>query len=169
MIAPRDYRELIELLGDPAPFIRPDGTVREAWEEILAPVTLPSPLPLSWRSTDPTTGAPLPPRTVHMVRAHVLVARLLETVLESLYDAGHWGEVREFGGIYCWRSQRGGSKLSVHCWGAAIDLNPSTNQLGTVGNMAPEVIAAFESAGWFWGGRWRRPDPMHFQFCAGSY
>lgn len=53
--------------------------------------------------------------------------------------------------------------LSMHAFGLALDLNVSTNQLGTIGRMNPEVVAIFEKWGFEWGGRWQRPDPMHFE------
>jgi len=57
--------------------------------------------------------------------------------------------------------------LSMHSWGIAVDLNPRTNAYGAPGDMPPEFVAAFEAAGWKWGGRWKHPDPMHFQAAAG--
>jgi hypothetical protein len=73
-----------------------------------------------------------------------------------------------FGGVYNFRLMRGGSSLSIHSWGAAIDLDPERNGLGVKynaakGMMPAPVIAAFEKEGWTWGGRWKRPDAMHFQ------
>ena len=55
----------------------------------------------------------------------------------------------------------------MHGFGGAIDFDAETNQLGTVGNMHPEVVSCFRNHGWEWGGSWTRPDPMHFQFARG--
>jgi hypothetical protein len=54
--------------------------------------------------------------------------------------------------------------LSMHAFGLAFDINTSTNQLGTQGDMHPRVVEILERWGFEWGGRWRpRPDPMHFE------
>ncbi len=65
-----------------------------------------------------------------------------------------------------WRPIRGGSSLSYHSWGVAIDLNPGTNGMGKQGDMPMKVVEIFESLGFKWGGRWQgaRRDPMHFEF-----
>ena len=72
--------------------------------------------------------------------------------------------------------------LSSHAFAAAIDLNWDTNGYGTVGDLPPDIVNAFQSEGWTWGGDWGglqwssenqawvanperlgRSDPMHFQ------
>ena len=78
-------------------------------------------------------------------------------------------QIKTFGGCYAYRPQRTGTKLSTHSWGIAIDLNPESNEQGSMGNMNPQIIAMFEAAGFEWGGRWlpKRQDSMHFQFATG--
>jgi soluble lytic murein transglycosylase-like protein len=71
-----------------------------------------------------------------------------------------------------WRKVRGSTtgSLSYHSWGAAIDLNPETNGLGsTTTDIPPQVISIMESVGFKWGGQWGRPDPMHFEFKLNPY
>jgi hypothetical protein len=59
--------------------------------------------------------------------------------------------------------------LSIHAWGAAIDINWRTNRIGTRGDMPMGVVTLFKQYGFNWGGFWTRPkDPMHFQFYSGS-
>ena len=57
--------------------------------------------------------------------------------------------------------------LSLHSWGAAVDFDSRQNRYGaesgTPMHEAPEFVATFERAGFSWGGRWRTPDPMHFE------
>lgn len=53
--------------------------------------------------------------------------------------------------------------LSRHSWGIAQDVNPSTNTFGTKGDMDKRVIDVFERNGFFWGGNFSTPDPMHFE------
>ncbi len=60
--------------------------------------------------------------------------------------------------------------LSPHSWGVAFDINDEWNTWGTsgaaqgaVGSVA-ELRAVFEKWGFYWGGNFSKPDPMHFQF-----
>jgi hypothetical protein len=61
------------------------------------------------------------------------------------------------------RDVRGGASKSNHAFGIAIDVNALTNVLGTAGDMPMEVVTQWEIEGGAWGGRWTRPDPMHFE------
>jgi D-alanyl-D-alanine carboxypeptidase-like protein len=73
--------------------------------------------------------------------------------------------------------------LSIHSWGAAIDVDPSLNEAATFKRGQEPVpfsqawrvrwpkglpqafVEAFESVGFAWGGRWKvYVDPMHFEF-----
>jgi hypothetical protein len=56
----------------------------------------------------------------------------------------------------------------VHSWGAAVDLSPLINRWRrkydeSKGVMPLTVVKLFEDEGWTWGGKWSKPDPMHFQ------
>jgi hypothetical protein len=71
-----------------------------------------------------------------------------------------------FSGSYVYRPIRGGTHLSMHAYGCAIDIAASENELGSHhGSMPLAVVKIFEEQEkWVWGGRWHgRPDPMHFQ------
>jgi hypothetical protein len=74
---------------------------------------------------------------------------------------------RDYGGCYVPRFiDRDPSRaLSMHAFGLAVDLNVSSNQLGTKGNMDPRVVEVFERWGFVWGGRWSTPDPMHLELA----
>ena len=58
--------------------------------------------------------------------------------------------------------------LSMHSWGIAIDINPATNAYGTQGDIPAEFVQAFKDVGFSWGGDWKTPDPMHFQYASGK-
>jgi hypothetical protein len=115
-----------------------------------------------------------PSVTVTRVRAHHLVVDELVRLLTdaAAIAAGLPGGLLRiaYGGCYVWRPIRGGTKLSTHTWGIAVDLDPANNPLGTphdpVHGIPLEVVALFEDAGWTWGGRWTRCDPQHFQRAA---
>jgi hypothetical protein len=76
------------------------------------------------------------------------------------------------GGVYNFRQISGSARLSLHSYGAAIDLDPAGNPLGRAwladaGMMPLPVVAIFEAAEWKWGGRFKsRKDCMHFQATA---
>lgn len=155
---PNGWDQIVTTFGDIRKFILGDGTIDVAWEQVLTAVVLPQPLPLSW---DFKTR-------VSRVRCHRVMAVPLGAVFFELHHRGLWKELHEYGGCYEFRTQRGSAeKLSLHAFGAAIDLNPSTNQQGRRGDIQPSVVAVFEAHGFTWGGRWTRPDPMHFQFASG--
>lgn len=118
-------------------------------------------------------------------RIHKHCAPSMARVLDNLWDAAdgrqadldHWG-VSIFGGCTEFRLMRGGSTLSIHSYGAAIDLDPANNGLGDrTPRFAqfPQVLAAFAAERWRWGGDWNRngtsaddprADGMHWQATA---
>lgn len=81
----------------------------------------------------------------------------------------------QYGGGFHFRPIRGVTgkltvnKLSLHAYGAAIDLAPALNPLGRFYDpsklmMPHQVVSIFERNGWFWGGNFKsRPDCQHFQ------
>lgn len=74
--------------------------------------------------------------------------------------------ISKFSGSFNYRVIRGGSRLSMHAYGCAWDWWASENWLG---DKTPEFNEdhpfniAHKSEGWTWGGRWNRPDGMHWQ------
>jgi hypothetical protein len=123
----------------------------------------PYPLAASW---DPAV-------TIKRLRCHRRVAESLREILRAIL--GHYGSLESVrdnrmhltGGVYNFRRISGSARLSMHSYGAAIDLDPERNPLGKAwepGMMPMEVVQIFEDAGWKWGGRVaHRPDCMHFQ------
>jgi hypothetical protein len=157
LITPIGLEEIIAMFGDVRAYIQRDGSLDPRWEEdFLALVTVPFPLPLAWD----------PAKAIRQFRCHKRLGPGFGEVFARIVERGLESEITSFGGCYSFRPQRGASKLSAHCWGIAIDLNPQTNVMGTAGTMNRGVVEAFTDFGFEWGGSWTaRRDPMHFQFC----
>lgn len=144
--------------GDPAPYIRTDGTIQRDWELLtLATARLPAPLPLSWDRT----------RSVMRLSVHRRLVVRFQCALGRVWTNHEaWGSIGDTGGVYAWRVMKRSKRLSRHAWGIAIDLDVHDNADGSIGNMHPFIIESFEAEGFEWGGRWseRERDPMHFEF-----
>ncbi|MGH2751401.1 MAG: M15 family metallopeptidase [Actinomycetota bacterium] len=101
------------------------------------------------------------------VSCHRLMLPQLQAALAEIASEGFAGRLRpgDYGGCYVPRfiDRNPELPLSMHAFGLAIDLNVSTNHLGTAGDMDPRVVEIFERWGFVWGGDWSRPDPMHFE------
>lgn len=156
-MAPTGLLEIQKLYGDPAGFIRQDGTVSPLWALRMVRVPFPVPLPIGW----------LPATAASACSVNQAIADEVTAFFAALQKAQLWTKLVTYDGGYVWRAQRGSAKLSMHAYGAALDFNANTNELGTKGDMDPDVVALAENRGWTWGGRWQRPDPMHFQWVRG--
>lgn len=99
------------------------------------------------------------------VTCHRLVFPQLHAAMTEIAEAGLSDEIGDYGGCYVPRfiDRDPNKPLSMHAFGLAFDINVSTNQLGTRGDQHPQVVEILERWGFAWGGRWARPDPMHFE------
>lgn len=74
-------------------------------------------------------------------------------------------------GCFAPRTKRVNGDLSVHSYGAALDINADTNPLSMDGVLRRDLpdawVAEFEKRGITWGGRFRYPDAMHVQAVSG--
>src|SRR5258708_28427793 len=88
-----------------------------------------------------------PLRKVSRIRCHRLLVEKFRAVFDSIKAADLWAELRTFDGCYAFRAQRGEpSKISLHAFGAAIDLNAATNRLGDrSGDMSYGIVQCFEA------------------------
>jgi hypothetical protein len=160
LATPNGLQEILATFGDIYRFLKPDGTIDARWEaQNIASAPLPFPLPLAW---DPSKAA-------RSMRVHRKLVPVIQAVFTAIEAEGLRSRIRTYGGGYSFRAKRTSSKLSTHCWGIAIDLDPNTNTLGSAGDMDPGVVEVFRRFGFKWGGDWtgRGKDPMHFQFCTG--
>lgn len=94
---------------------------------------------------------------------------ILEVAFHALEKAGLYTEIKTFDGSYELRNIRGSEVvLSVHSWGAAIDLNAKENPLGSAGMWSDKFIETMEKSHVFCGQLWNaRKDPMHFSMANG--
>jgi len=97
-----------------------------------------------------------------------LLIPYFQRVYQWIVNQGAQKHLQTFDGCYNLRNIRGGASLSLHSWGIAVDHNARMNRLGTKGDMDSFIITAFESEGFYWGGNFRRKDPMHFEFKKGQ-
>lgn len=128
---------------------------------------LPFPFVIAWDSTQ------------RIVRhsCHRLVAPSLTRIYAEA--AKHYGEEQfrllrldQWGGCYNFRATRGGTRLSTHAWGIAVDIDPERNGL-TMGRDKATLDGAIyddwwkivEAEGAVSLGRKIGRDFMHFQFC----
>jgi hypothetical protein len=142
-----------------------DGAADPLWEAAnIVNLVPPYKMVLAWDTS----------RSVSRIRCHRKVSDSLTIILHNI--ASHYGTQSEieaarlhlFGGAYMFRLMRGSPRLSVHSWGAAIDLDPAYNQFGrrydeSLGMMPHVVADIFAEQGWTWGGHWPKADAMHFQ------
>lgn len=107
-------------------------------------------------------------------RAAAALARVSER-LEALVDEDPTMAkyvTGELGGTFEWRVILNTNRLSVHSFGAAIDIRVQyTNYWEWAGadfeweNQIPQqIVDAFEAEKFIWGGRWYHYDTMHFEY-----
>jgi len=75
------------------------------------------------------------------------------------------------GGTFKWRYIAGTKRLSVHSFGAAIDINVKyshywkwSKDLKYKNKIPYKIVEIFEKYGFIWGGKWYHYDTMHFEY-----
>lgn len=101
--------------------------------------------------------------TCHKSLFPQLRAALREVVADGLTYAV---DPDDYGGCYNARfiDSNPGGRLSHHSWGIAIDINVAENAFGSKPDQDERLVAVMEQAGFTWGGRWLKPDGMHFEW-----
>ncbi len=156
---PHGLQAIRDVFGDPRPFLND----KAAWERsVLATRPLRTALPYAYDEDGVVTR----------VRAHRLIVDELVDALTECRDAGVPAARLVYGGCYVWRAQRGGTRLSTHTWGIAVDLDPGRNPQGTRWRddgvmLDRRIIATFVRRGWKHGDEFSTPDPQHFQWATG--
>ncbi|OGT53956.1 MAG: hypothetical protein A3E84_00465 [Gammaproteobacteria bacterium RIFCSPHIGHO2_12_FULL_42_13] len=82
-------------------------------------------------------------------------------------------------GAFYWRNVSHENYLSTHSFGIAVDINSHytnywlwdhekshkpVSELGHHNQVPQRIVEIFEKEGFFWGGRWRFYDTMHFEY-----
>lgn len=182
IFGPNDLRVSLALLQAPQDAPEPVAATHAAWprQDAVAAFygpaggpactagrcVLPFAFPLAWDDS----------QRVSQFACHTKVAAALTGIFADA--AKHYGEVEfrrlrldRFGGCYNYRPMRGGTALSMHSWGIAVDLDPINNQLKWGKDRAAFARPEYEP---FWRiveaagarslGRVKNFDWMHFEF-----
>lgn len=134
-------------------------------KDYLTRIRLPYPMRLAWDRG----------RFITSASVHFMIAEILESILQRILE--HYGidKIRIlgldiFGGIFNYRPVEGGKDLSIHSWGAAIDMHPEKNQMNQTSKTAlfaqPEYDALhkiFEEHDFINLGKTYGIDWMHFE------
>lgn len=147
---------------DPKLHIGYDGRILPMWEATNIVRTV-IPAPLTYCDGGVVTR----------MAVHRKIAPYLMKALAEISAAGLYQHLEPYAGGFEFRRSRGSDKLSMHAIGLAIDFDP----LGNPFLEPPEttffgetsegqaIVRLFEIHGFFWGGRFARPDAMHFQWA----
>lgn len=96
------------------------------------------------------------------------LAPLVRELLDRTQRMGYAMDPASTGGFNC-RYIRGSSTTpSNHSYGRAIDINWNQNPQGSPfrSTLPPAVVKMWQDAGFYWGGHFRTPDTMHFEYVA---
>ena len=154
-----------------------DGILDPKWfTQNIRVFTLPFPMVQSWGGSE---AAPVTRFQAHRFAGDRIVAALtkmlaLATVQAQVDDGSppvlEWMRKNEYdvwGGCFNFRNIRGGTDLSKHAWGAAVDICPARGAMGDENDKKfyPDwIVAAFKTEGFEWGGDFTdRVDAMHFE------
>jgi hypothetical protein len=141
------------------------GQAMESGNPNLTSLVLPYPMVIAWD----------PGKTATKITCHKKVKDSVNRVLTNVLS--HYGiqKIKDlrldyFGGCFNFRKMRGGTSLSTHSWGIALDFDPERNQLKWGSDRAvfakPDYIRwweLWEAEGWVSLGRQRNYDWMHVQ------
>lgn len=141
------------------------GKAKPTGNKNLTTFAIPYPMVLAWDTS----------KKVTKITAHVKVKDSVLRVLNKVHDYYGLTEIKRlrldyFGGCFNYRVMRGGTSLSTHSWGIALDFDPINNQLRWGSDKAtfarPEYNKwweFWEEEGWVSLGRERNYDWMHIQ------
>lgn len=131
--------------------------------------------PIAWERVHMTILRDLPGLPGRKLYVHKLIAEPLQEALRLSHEAAPDYRILSIGCFNPRPKRSDAGTLSLHSWGAAVDINPAANPMRVYRDgetikcdMPDAFVKAWESVGWTWGGRWRpRADPMHWQYASG--
>ena len=112
---------------------------------------------------------------LHDIEIHRKCAESLTRVLGNIWDAAGRSQATiesmhydRYSGSFNYRNKRGGSTLSCHAIGAAIDWDSEENEQHSHKHLFTDsslLVVKFKEEGWIWGGDWSPDsiDAMHVQ------
>lgn len=124
----------------------------------------------AWVDSNLTDGRVLLDPTIQIrAQCHVEVVDDLSAALAEVAAAGLAAQIdvknaNTYGGCYAPRYSRISGYLSRHTYGMALDTNTVSNCQGCSPRMHCDVVRIFRRHGFAWGGNFRRPDGMHFEW-----
>lgn len=100
------------------------------------------------------------------IRIHKAAAPSLQRIMREIEAKGWAHKIKTFDGSYVPRFVRGSSiNLSSHAFATSIDINARENGQGMLPTRDQEDLAPiFEKHGWYWGKKFSKTDPMHFEY-----
>lgn len=106
------------------------------------------------------------------VQCHVAVADSIRFMFAEFEQEGLLDLIHTWDGSFCPRFQRGSATaLSNHSFGTAFDINAQWNGLGKTPANEDQLGCVYQLAEiakkhfWYWGGFFKRPDGMHFEYA----
>ncbi len=157
--------DLCAFYGDPR---GPAGEVDRLWEAKNLVLWAP-PFPMFYSDGRHT---PLPHLRIHRKCLPAFEAAFKDVLATLGHDYIVEKRLNISGGAFCYRVERGGTRLSVHSWACAIDMDPGHNPFphrwipnsGFIDLRFAEIMMRH---GFDWRGNLERRDidPMHFQLC----
>lgn len=153
-IVPDGYVEILRVYGDPLS--------QHFVSEHLKSFEVPFPLKASWN----------PEVKFKWIVLHKYVGDAVVDALREIMDYKGLEYLQEngfdvTGGTYNCRKKTGGTRLSTHAWGIAIDMVPHLGLFGKKSYVPDFIVRAFKRRGFIWGGDWQLKDAMHYQACKG--
>jgi len=127
----------------------------------------------AWKAANLTDGRELLDPVIPIrAQCHQEIVDDLRAALADVAAVGLAGEIdvlnaNTYGGCYGPRFSRLSGEigfLSRHAYGMALDTNTTSNCFGCRPRMHCDVVRIFRRHGFAWGGNFRRPDGMHFEW-----
>lgn len=103
------------------------------------------------------------------IKIHKHFWPMLDVAFTKLEQLGLQDEIKTFFRGFQLFHLHDSPVLSVHSWGAAIDLNAEINPIGSIGNWSEGFIDVMKAHGIFCGQCWTgTKEPMHFGMVEGE-